>query len=174
MPLKQPEPRYLLVGRVLRPHGVRGELRVEMLTDYPERIATLDTVYVGASYQPYKPLGVRVHKGAMLLTLDGCADRDAAEALRGQPMHIDWEDAVPLEEGEYYHSQLVGLRVELEDGTPLGELVEVFEAPGANDVYVVHGPRGEVLLPAIEDVIRSIDFEAQRMVIHPLPGLLGD
>jgi 16S rRNA processing protein RimM len=146
-------------------------LRVEILTDYPERLAQLDTVYVGPHHQPYEPVRVRLHKGAMLLTLASCTDRDAAEALRGALVQIRLEDAVPLEQDEYYHYQLEGLAVETDQGERLGEIVEVLSPPGANDVYVVYGPRGELLIPAIEDVVMDIDMDAEKIVIHVLPGL---
>jgi len=177
MPEKQPEPRYLAVGRILRPHGVRGELRAEILTDYPDRLQTvfaqhLRTVYVGKEHRPFTLTGVRFHQDVMLLTLKECATRDEADALRGAMVEIPLEDAVPLEEEEYYHFQLIGMQVETEAGDPLGEIVEVFTVPGANDVIVVHGSRGEILIPAIEDVVIDLDVEAQRMVIRPMPGLL--
>ncbi len=168
----QPEPRYLAVGRVLRPHGIRGELRVEILTDYPERVSQLPRLYVGEGHRPYAVDGVRFHKGAMLLKLAGCDDRNAAEALRGEMLYVALEDAVPLEEGEYYLFQLEGVEVFTEEGERLGEIVEVLATPGANDVYVVHGLRGELLIPAIREVVRSWDLEAGRMVIRPLPGLI--
>ncbi|MBN2005289.1 MAG: 16S rRNA processing protein RimM [Anaerolineae bacterium] len=173
MPKKQPEPRYLVVGRILRPHGVRGELRAEILTDYPQHLAEVHTLYVGDDYQPYTLQAVRFHQNVMLLTLKDCADRDAAEGLRGALVSIAIKDAVPLEEDEYYHFQLVGLQVVGDEGEALGEIVEVFTAPGANDVYVVHGSRGEILLPAISEVVKHIDVEAKRMVVHLLPGLIN-
>jgi 16S rRNA processing protein RimM len=174
---KQPEPRYLAIGRILRPHGVRGELRAEILTDYPDRLQDafaqpLRTLYVGKTHRPFTLTNVRFHQGAMLLTFKECTTRDEADALRGALVEIPMEDAVPLEEDEYYHFQLVGMQVETEEGEVLGEIVEVFTAPGANDVFVVYGSRGEILIPAIEDVVISLDVEAERVVIRPLPGLL--
>ncbi len=88
-------------------------------------------------------------------------------------VQIPREEAVALAPGELYQYQVVGLRVESEDGTWLGQVIEVLET-GANDVYVAVGPFGEVLLPAITEVVREIDLAAGRMVIHLLPGLLGD
>ncbi len=173
MPKTLPEPRYLAVGRVLRPHGVRGELRVEILTDYPERIASLRTLYVGANHHPYAVTGVRFHQSVMLLTLDGCADRDTADTLRGALVEIAIEDAVPLEDDEYYHFQVIGMQVESDEGEVLGEVVEVIEAPGANDVFIVHGTRGEILIPVIEDVVLDLDREARTIRVHLLPGLLS-
>jgi len=173
---KQPEPRYLAIGRIVRPHGVRGELRAEILTDYPDRMLVFarhsHTLYVGKAHQPFTLTAVRFHQGAMLLTFKECTTRDEADALRGALVEIALEDAVPLEEGEYYHFQLIGTQVETEEGDVLGDIVDVFTAPGANDVFVVHGSRGEILIPAIEDVVINLDVEAGRVVIRPLPGLL--
>ncbi len=171
-PPAQPEPRYLAVGRVLRPHGIRGELRVEILTDYPERVEELPRLYVGEEYRPYPVRSVRFHKGAMLLSLEGCDDRNAAEALRGAVVYVALEDAIPLEDDEYYLFQLEGVEVFTEEGERLGEVVEVLSTPGANDVYVIHGVRGELLIPAIHEVVRSLDLAEGRMIIRPLPGLL--
>ena len=169
---KQPEPRYLAVGRVLRPHGIRGELRVQVFTDFPEHLAEILHVYVGPSYRRLAIERVRLHQERILLKLGGYGDRNAAETLRDQTVYIAIEDAVPLEEEEYYHFQVVGMQVVTEAGEALGEIVEVLAPPGANDVFVVHGPRGEILIPAIEDAVREIDFDAMRIVIIPMPGLL--
>ncbi len=171
---RQPEPRYLAVGQILRPHGVRGELRAEIYTDDPEHLSHISTVYLGRARQPYTLTRVRMHQDIMLLTFKECQDRNAAELLRGLLVEIAIKDAVPLESEEYYHFQLVGMQVETDEGETLGEIVEVFEAPGANDVLIVHGPRGEVLLPVIQDVILDLDFEAQQVLVHILPGLLAE
>lgn len=168
-----PEPRFLAVGRVLRPHGVRGELRVEIMTDHPERLSFHPVLYLGPEHTPYDLEGVRFHKGAALIKLTGCDDRNAAEALRNQLVQIPFEDAVPLEEGEFYEFQIMGAEVITETGETLGRVVEVIET-GANDVYVVQGPRGELLIPVIEDVVQELDLENQRMVVTLLPGLLDE
>ena len=174
--VRTPEPRYLAVGRVLRPHGIRGELRVEIVTDYPERLGQHAYFYLASPDSPeearrYAVEKLRQHRGVLLLKLGGCDDRNSADALRGMLVQIPLEKAVPLEEGEYYHFQLIGFRVETEDGEWLGQLVQVLET-GANDVYVVRGPRGEVLLPAVDDVVLELDRELERMVVHLLPGML--
>ena len=173
-----PEPRYLVVGRVLRPHGVRGELRVGILTAYPERLVLHAHFLLAAPDSPevvrrYPVEKMRQHKGVLLLKSGGCDDRNAAEELRGMLVQIPIEDAVPLEEDEYYHFQLVGVTVETEGGERLGQVVDVVET-GANDVYVVRGPRGEVLLPAIDDVVLDLDLESRRMVVRPLPDMLAE
>jgi len=171
---RHPEPQYLAVGRVTRPHGVRGELRVEVLTDDPEHLASLPTLYLGEERRQVKVLGVRLHQKHLLVTLDGCDSREAADELRGLALYVAAEDAVPLERDEYYEYQVEGLQVVTENGEVLGEIAEVFTAPGANDVFIVHGPLGEMLIPAIEDVVIEIDPADGRVVIRPMPGLLPD
>jgi len=173
---RTPEPCYLTVGQVLRPHGIRGELRVRIVTDYPERLGQHTHFYLARPDSPEKARRYpvekqRFNKKTLLLKLAGYDDRDSAGELRGMLVQIPIEEAVPLEVGEYYHFQLVGVQVETEDGEPLGQVVEVIDT-GANDVYVVRGPRGELLLPALDDVILELDLEAKRMVVRPLPGML--
>ena len=172
-----PEPHYLAVGQVLRPHGIRGELRVKVITDYPERLGQHACFYLGYPDSPeavrrYPVEKWRLHKEVLLLKLTGCDDRNVAEELRGMLVQIPIEEAVPLEEGEFYQFQLIGIRVETEDGEWLGQVVEVLET-NANDVYVVRGPRGEVLLPAVEDVVLELNLQSRQMVVHLLPGMLA-
>lgn len=167
---RRPEPDYLAIGRVVRPFGVRGELKVELLTDYPEQLGRLRTVYLGPQTEPWAVEGLRLHKGAALFKLSGCDDRTAAELLRGLVVQIPLLDAVPLEEGEYYEHQIVGMTVAEQDGTLLGKVTQIIST-GANDVYVVVGPEGELLLPAIESAILEIDLDADRMVVNVLEGL---
>ncbi|MBN1487659.1 MAG: 16S rRNA processing protein RimM [Anaerolineae bacterium] len=170
---KQPEPRYLAIGRVLRPHGIRGELRMEVLTDYPDGVKHRKYLYLGPSHRRYVLEQVRQQRDVMLVKLEGCDDRNMAEALRGQLVEVAIEDAIPLEEGEYYAYQFIGVAVETEDGEPLGEVVDVLSLPkGANDVLIIHGPSGEILLPIIEGVFIDLDFEAARLVVRIPPGLL--
>ena len=158
----------------MRPHGVRGELRAAVLTDHPESLASVKILYVGEGQRPHKVLGVRRHQDAALIRLEGYEDRTAAEVLRGSLLYVAVEDAVPLDEDEYYEFQIEGLAVVTDEGEPLGEVAEVFTAPGANDVFVVHGPLGELLIPAIEDVVVELNPDAGRVVVHLLPGLLPD
>lgn len=166
------EPRFLVIGQVVKPHGVRGEVRVTPHTELPERFTWLETVYVGeVDPQLVTVEDARLHKSVVLLKLAGYDDRDAAESLRGQWLQVPEEEGIPLQEGEYYLYQLEGLLVYSEAGDRLGELVGVIETK-ANNVFVVQGSRGEILLPDIDDVIKEIDFENGRMTVHLLPGLL--
>jgi 16S rRNA processing protein RimM len=163
---------FLAIGRVLRPHGVRGELLLETLTDFPEHLDLVDTVYLGEPAQPHPLAGARRHRGRLLIRLAGCLDRDAAEAFRGQLVQIRQADVPPPPPGRYYQHQIIGLSVITDEGEALGDVAEILET-GANDVYVVNGPSGEVLLPALQSVIRQIDLEAKRMTVHLPEGLRG-
>jgi 16S rRNA processing protein RimM len=177
MPSKQPP--FLLLGQILRPHGIRGELRVNVLTAYPERIGPDMVVYLGsdpdspATSTGYKVVQARTHQQYLILQLEGITDRDAADRLREQYVMVELDHAVPLAEDEFYLYQAIGLSVFTDEGEALGRVVEILET-GANDVYVVQGPRGEILLPSIEDCILDVDIEAGKMTVHLLDGLLGD
>lgn len=172
-PPRPTEPRFLAVGRVLAPHGVRGELRLEVLTGYPERLYLHRVFYLGDQARPYPVEGLRLHRGGALVKLAGCDDRNAAEALRGQLVQIPLEAAVPLEQDEYYHFEVIGMEVCSDQGRTLGRVVEVLDT-GANDVFVVRGPEGEILIPAIEGVVRELDRQARRMTVTLPPGLLDE
>jgi 16S rRNA processing protein RimM len=168
-----PEPRYLAVARVLKPFGVRGEMKVEVLTGFPDQLGRLKRVYLGPEATPHDVERFHWHGSELLLRLADVQDRDAAEVLRNQLVQIPSDEAVPLGPGEFYEHQIVGLNVVTTEGEPLGQVVEVL-ATGANDVYIVQGPRGEVLLPARAEVIREIDLDGGKMTVTLLPGLLPD
>ena len=167
------EYQYIALGRILRPHGVRGEVVVEVLTDFPERLAHLPEVYLGDARQATltRVRSCRIKGDVMLMAFEAYPDRTAAEALRDQLVQVPLEEAAPLPEDTYYPHQLVGLDVETTEGDDLGRLSDVLFTP-ANDVYVVIGPRGQVLLPAIRQVIKQIDLAAGRMVVELIPGLV--
>ncbi len=162
---------YLAVGRIISAHGVRGEVKVKQLTDFPQRFAAGALLFVeGESFQR-EVVSSRPHKGVLLIKFSGLNDRNAVEPLRGKYLFIAREDAMVLGEDEYYEDELIGLRVETMAGEFLGELTEVIWT-GANEVYVVQGPRGEALLPAIAEVVQEVDVEGGVMRVTLLPGLL--
>ena len=170
------EPRYFVLGEILRPHGIRGEARMRLLTDYPEQLQHLKTVYLGASADDAKPTaielaGVRFHQNYALLRFDGFRDRAAAERLRKKFVLLPVDEADPLEEGEYYLFQLIGMTV-WDGERRLGVVKEVLET-GANDVYIVQcDDASETLLPAHDETIESIDFEAGKITMRLPDGLL--
>ena len=170
---KSAEPRFLVIGQIGKPHGVRGEMRVVAHTDLPERFTWLDAVYIGQDNPYLVPVeSVRFHKNWVLLKLEGYNDRDAATLLSGQIVQVDESQAIPLEEGEYYLYQLEGLTVVSDQGEALGSIIEVIET-GANNVFVVQGKDAEILLPDTEEVVLDIDFDQGQMTVHILPGLLS-
>lgn len=164
-------PQYLAIGEIVAPRGVLGELRVQIISDEPNRFLALTHVYLGPEHTEFSVRRSRVHKGQALLQLFGVDDRDAAEAWRGATVYVSLDEAVPLEEGEFYHYQVLGLDVVTDAGESLGRLREILPT-GANDVYVVRGKRGEILLPAIKDVVLEIDLQAGVMRVHLPEGLL--
>ena len=166
-----PEAYSVVVGVVVGAHGLRGELRVLPQTDFPGELvrrAELWLEQAGQGRLCRVETGRRqADKGLVLLKLAHCDDRTAAEALRGAVLKIRPADVVPLGPGEYYEWQIIGLEVVTGAGESLGQVAEILRT-GANDVYVVGGR----LIPAIADVIRSVDLDAGRIVIEPMPGLL--
>jgi len=176
MPTSQ-DPKYLLIGVLLRPHGVIGEMRMKVLTHYPERLPKLKTVYLAPSpddpqVTEYPLERVRMHQEYALMKFKGIDDRDRADRLRQLVVMVAVGDAIPLDEGEHYLYQLVGLTVQTVAGEILGTLTEVLET-GANDVYIIDSPQyGEVLIPATKDTIISTDVENKTMVVSLPEGLL--
>ena len=167
---------YLAIGRIIAPHGIRGEVKVAVLTDFPERFKPGAHVFLGAGTEdpdarPAKIAAARPHKGGFLVKLDIVPDRNAAELVRNRYLLIPAADAMPLGEHENYLHDLIGLEVETSDGQHLGELREVLFT-NANDVYVVRVPAGEVLLPAIRSVVLQVDLSTRRMVVALPEGLL--
>ena len=168
---RQP-PNFLVVGRIVRPHGIRGGLVVEQLSKLIQSIRPRMKIFLGDTTTPSIVTSIRLHRGRYLLAIEGCEDRDTAEQMRDAEIRLESGEVESLQEGEYYHWQLLGLSVCCEDGEVLGEIAEIVET-GANDVFVVRNETGdEVLLPAIESVIRDVDLELGKVVVHLLQGLL--
>lgn len=168
------EPVFLAVGKLRRPHGVKGEMLMEVLTDFPDRLTPGMTVYVGSVHQPLVFLSCRWHIKALLVKFVGYPDRESVADLRNQLVYLHAQDRPDLPEGEYYHHQVLGLRVVNDEGRPLGDVVEILET-GANDVFVVRNETGkEILLPVIDEVILNIDLVRGELRVHLLPGLVPD
>ena len=166
------EPVFVVIGKIRKPHGIRGEVRMTVLTDFPDLIEIGQTVYVGQNYQAYKIKSIRWHGGDLLVSLEELADRTAVEIFRNILVYMKSQDMPPPEEGEYYHHQLVGIDVVTDQGKNLGKLKEII-LTGANDVYLVDTPEGgEILLPDSEEVVLNIDLDGGTMLVHIIPGLL--
>ena len=165
----------ILVGIVARAHGLRGEVVVDPTTDAPGRFApgrtltarpargTAHSLTVAAS----RPFGQR-----WLVRFESVGSRDAAQALQGADLTIRRDEVEALPPGRFYRFELVGLDARTPDGTPLGRVEEVFST-GANDVLTVRGEGGEILIPMLDAVVRSVDLEGGAIILDPPPGLPG-
>lgn len=162
---------HLAVGQIIGVHGIRGEMKVNVMTDHPERFAPGSRLLIEGESAPREVLSVREHKGHLLVRMAGLTARHDVEVLRRRYLLVERDQAMPLAENEFYEDDLVGLGVVTTTGRFLGELVEVLWT-GANDVYVVEGEFGEVLLPAIAEVVQSVDLQKEEMVVKLLPGLV--
>ena len=162
-------PDYLAVGRVLAPWGRIGEVKVQVVTDFPDRFDPGETVYVDG--HPHTIESSRPHKQHLLVKLVGVNSISDAENLKDCELTIPRSALRSLPSDEYYAFELIGLDVVTTGGEALGRIAEIMSTAG-NDIYVVHGKRGEVLIPAIEDVVKSIDTEKGQMIIEVIDGLL--
>lgn len=164
------EPIYLSVGFLRRPHGLKGEIIMDLHTDFPERMKVGRELLVGDKHQPMKIVGIRPHQSSVLIKFENVNTPETAGLYRNQWVYVKTED-VPLPEGQHYKYELVGLNVVDEDGNALGELVDILET-GANDVYIVRDDSGkELLLPAIPSVILDLDIDRGLLKVHLLEGL---
>ncbi len=163
-------PSFLVIGQVVGARGVRGEMKVRVETEAPERFLSLRVVHLGGHRAQFAVERARLFQGQALLQLAGIATREAVEGWVGALVQVPIAQALPLESEQYYYHQIEGLRVVTVDGEELGHVKEVLPT-GANDVYVVASDREEILLPAIKDVIVRIDLEQGLMVVRLLDGL---
>lgn len=163
----------VLIGEVVKPHGVQGEIKVYPITENPQRFKKLKKVILEhhGRTQAFNIVKARVQPDGVYLTLEGIVTREAAEKLRGFNVKIDRADVPPLKEGWYYF-ELEGMRV-FDGEVYLGILTQVLET-GANDVYLVKGERGEVCIPALKTVVKKVDVPGRRMDVELPPGLLED
>ncbi|SDJ71089.1 ribosome maturation factor RimM [Streptomyces indicus] len=167
----------LVVGRIGRAHGIKGEVTVEVRTDEPElrlapgAVLTTDPASAG----PLTIAAGRVHSGRLLLRFEGVGDRNGAEALRNTLLIADVDpEELPEGEDEYYDHQLMDLDVVLADGTEVGRITEISHL-ASQDLFIVERPDGtEVMIPFVEEIVTEIDLEEQRAVINPPPGLIDD
>jgi 16S rRNA processing protein RimM len=160
------EPVFLAVGRLRRPHGLIGEMIMDVLTDFPERLNPGKTIYVGDTHEPIQIDGVRGHNKAVIIHLAGLDSPESAGRYRNALVFVRSNELPKLPEGEYYHHQLLGLKVLDETGQEVGLLTDILET-GANDVYLVKTPEGkELLLPAIEEVIIEVRLKTNEIVVR--------
>ncbi len=166
------EPEYLVVGYLRRPYGLRGEMIMEIITDFPERLKPGATVYVGSQHLPVTITAARSHSDGLVLKLAGIDSPEAASAHRKEQVSVRAANLPTLPEGMFYHHELLGFDVVGDNGQFIGKLTQILQT-GANDVYVISSPEGgETLVPAIASVVEKIDRPARRIQIRELPGLM--
>lgn len=166
--------KQLQVGVISSTHGVRGEVKVFPTTDDVTRFRQLKKVYLdtGREMLPLEIQNVKFFKRFAILKFKGIDNINDIEKYRGKSLMIDREDAVDLDEDEYFIADMIGMKVCTEDGSEFGTLKDVMET-GANDVYIIDSPEyGEVLIPAIRECILDVDMDEDRMTIHLMEGLV--
>lgn len=159
---------YLLIGQVLRPQGIRGQVRVRPDTDDPGRFDELEYVYIQEKNGTYAQISVdevSVREDAVYLRLNGATTREEAEAQRNWMLYVDRAHARELAENETFICDLIGCKAVDTQGNELGTVTDVLQ-PGGNDVYVIKTPRGEMLLPALMHVVPQVDTENGKIVIN--------
>lgn len=167
------------MGRIVRPHGVTGEIKVAPETDDPDRFRQLKSILVGensSSTKSFDILSVRLQPSkygiTVLLALSGVNDRQAAERLNKLKVYADENDLPPLEEGEFYYSDLIGLAVVTNEEADIGEVKDVIEGPGQDLLVIKRSSGAEVMIPLVEAFVVEIDFDQGKIILDPVEGLL--
>lgn len=164
----------LEIGQIVNTFGIKGMVKVKPFTDDIRRFDELKTVYVekNGNQTEYEIEEVKYHKDMVLIKFKGIDKVEQAEMLRNSYLTVSRDSVEKLEEGRYYIVDLLGLEVYTDEQTLLGTLEDIFNT-GSNDIYVVKDKQGkQILLPAIQDVIKQIDIENQKIIVHLLPGLI--
>ncbi|MFC1900232.1 ribosome maturation factor RimM [Chloroflexota bacterium] len=168
--MKPSGPEFITIGKILSSWGTEGQLRVQVTTDFPQRFAPSSRVHLQGQLTTIESVIWR--KGQAIIKLDIVDDVETADKLRGEFIEIHNSRLQSLPDGQYYHFELVGLEVRTTQEELLGKVTEIISV-SSNDIYVVKGKDGEFLIPAIDDVVKSIDRKKKRIIIEPMKGLLG-
>ncbi len=162
------------IGRIVKPQGIKGEVKIEIITSFPEHFLDFDELFIdiNSKLQAYSIESVRLSDRFVYIKFDGVNDRDEAEFLRNKDLLIPVDKLMQLEKDEFYIHDLIGMNVFNEKGTLLGEIVDVVSHK-SNDIYVMKNLKNEeILIPAVKDIIQDIDKSARKIVIHAIDGLL--
>ncbi len=166
--------KYLEIGQIVNTFGIKGMVKVKPFTDNIERFSNLEKIYIKnkSGQTEYKIQEVKYHKNMVLIKFEGIENPEQADLLRNSYLIVDRETEEPLEPGRYYIVDMIGLDVFIDDNEYLGKLEDIYNT-GSNDIYVVKNELGkQVLLPAIEDVIKNIDMDNKKVIVHLIPGLV--
>jgi len=162
-----------IIGKVLKPRGLKGELKVEIITSFPEHFQELEKLFVknNSDWKAFVVKAVRLNNRFALVRLQGIDSQEQAETLRNHYLYIEEKDLRPLTKDEFYIHDLMNMQVVDENGTQLGHIVDV-ESYTGNDVYVLEGADGmKHLLPATKEVVKSVDPKQKKMVVRLMEGL---
>ena len=166
--------KYLEIGQIVNTFGIKGMVKVKPFTDNIERFNNLEKIYIKnkSGQTEYKIQEIKYHKNMVLIKFEGIENPEQADLLRNSYLIVDRETEEPLEAGRYYIVDMIGLDVFTDDNEYLGKLEDIYNT-GSNDIYVVKNELGkQVLLPAIEDVIKNIDMDNKKVIVHLIPGLV--
>lgn len=171
--LNSGEPEFLAVGQLRRPHGVKGEIRMSVWTDFPERLKVGMEVYIGRNQEPIRIRSTRWHGSDLLISFEEFTTREDVGIFRNEIVLVPADKLPPLPAGELYIHELIGMEVfDVETELSLGSVVEIIET-GANDVFIVRNHQGgEILLPDIDEVILAIHPDKRQIQVRLLPGLV--
>jgi len=163
------------IGFITAMFGIRGEMKVQPLTDFPERFLKTALVYVGDELVEQRVFGARLHQRIVLLRLEGVETANDAEALRNKKLYVPASELVALPPDHYYLHDLVGLRVVHVDGTELGVVRDVIQSAG-NDLLVIQDARTgkDVLLPTVKEFVKSVDVAGGTITVEPIPGFFDE
>lgn len=162
------------IGKILKPIGIRGALKIEPLTDTPERFQQLRRVWIGASAKSAREASIRSVETQMhyvVLSVDSIQSVEKAEEFRHAYVFVPLDERIPPKEGAYFIDAIIGCNVYDGADTFIGTVGDVFSMP-ANDVWLVRTPEKEILLPAVKFFIRNVDVENKRIIIHVIEGLV--
>lgn len=165
---------YLEIGQIVNTNGLKGNLKVKPLTDEITRFEDLENVYIQKNNKltEFKIQDVKYSKNMVLLKLEGIDNIEEAEKYRNCYLKINRKDAVELDEDSYFIVDIIGCEVYTDSQELLGKVIDVFPT-GSNDVYTVKGiNNNEILIPAIEDVIKDVDIKNKKIIIHLMEGLI--
>ena len=166
--------KYLEIGQIVNTFGIKGMVKVKPFTDDNKRFKKKKKVYIKnkEKLKEYQIEEVKYHKDMILIKFRGIQNPEQANLLRNSYLMIDREEEKPLEEGTYYIVDMIGMDVYTDEGEKLGNIEDIFNT-GSNDIYVVKNELGkQILLPAISDVVKNIDMENKKMVVHLISGLI--
>jgi len=163
-----------IVGKVLKPQGLKGEIKAEIITSFPEHFEHISDIYIEQNeFKKFTVEETRFSKNFVFLRFKEIQSRNDAESLRGEYLYIQDKDLVPLKSDEFYHHQLLGLNVYDEDDSFIGVVKDIETYP-ENDILVVTDENKNAhLIPVIKDIIKRVDLESQKVTIHVMEGLLG-